>query len=524
MPRNAPRPNILFVMVDELAPQATPLDGHPVVKAPHLAQLARQGVVFDRAYTNSPLCAPARASMLAGQLTPAIAAWDNGAELASSVPTLAHYLRHLGYHCSLAGKMHFIGADQLHGFEERLTTDIYPANFAWTANWSAPGAPSPAGLSMRPVMEAGPCVRNMQIDYDDEVEFVGVRKLYDLAREPRRQPFFLTVSFTQPHPPFVTGREHWSRYDAAEIDLPRVPPIPVDQLDAFSKSLYYNHRRDRYTVTDEHVRNARHAYYGMISCIDDKLGRLLSVLEETGFAENTIVVFTADHGEMLGERGMWLKMCMFEWSVRVPLVLAWPGHLAPRRVAANVSLVDLLPTLVDLARGDSPPPPLVDRLDGRSMRALLCDGRDAQWSDTVISDFNAGGAPGPLRMVKQGSLKYIHLHGHPPLLYDLAADPDELDNLAGRPAWREAQARLHAIAMDGYDPGRIHEQVLASQRRRLFIKGLDESSELAGNWAFEARPGDAKRYVRGAGLAGGEHATKARARYPFVPAAAEDAS
>ena len=524
MPAPSSKPNILLIMVDELAPQATPLHGHPIVQAPHMERLARRGVVFDNAYTNAPLCAPARASLLTGQLTPAIDAWDNAAELSASTPTLAHYLRHLGYSTTLCGKMHFIGPDQLHGFEQRLTTDIYPANFAWTANWSLPvTAPNPAGISMRPVVEAGPCVRNMQIDYDDEVEYQGMQKLYDLARQgPDAQPFFLTVSFTQPHPPFVCDQRNWDRYDHASIDMPRVGELAPDQLDDASKALYFNHRRDRYTIGEAQIRNARHAYYGMISCVDDKLGRLLDVLEETGLDDNTIVVFTSDHGEMLGERGMWLKMTMFEWAVRVPLVVSFPKRFGARRVAQNVSLVDLLPTLIDLASDDrSLEPP--DRLDGHSMLRLLESGADDAWPDLAIADFNAGGAPGPMRMVRQGRYKYVHLADHPALLFDLGSDPDELCNLAGQAAWHDIEERLRALALQEYDPQDIRARVMASQKRRLFIKTVDESSTLAGNWSYEARPGDAQRFVRGGGLAGGEHATKARARYPFVEAAKENA-
>ena len=523
MPTRSTKPNILLVMVDELAPQATPIHGHPVVQAPHMERLARQGVVFDNAYTNAPLCAPARASLLSGRLTPAIDAWDNAAELAASTPTLAHYLRHLGYATTLCGKMHFIGPDQLHGFEERLTTDIYPANFAWTANWSLPvTAPNPAGISMRPVVEAGPCVRNMQIDYDDEVEYQGVQKLYDLARRgPDAPPFFLTVSFTQPHPPFVCDQRNWDRYDHAGIDLPRVGALPPEQLDDASKALYFNHRRDRYTIGEPEIRNARHAYYGMISCVDAKLGRLMDVLEETGLDDNTIVIFTSDHGEMLGERGMWLKMTMFEWAVRVPLVISYPAKFSARRVAQNVSLVDLLPTLLDLA-GDGQPLDLPDSLDGHSLLRLLQSGADAEWPDLAIADFTAGGAPGPIRMVRHGRHKYVHLAGHPALLFDLQTDPDEMVNLAGQAHWADAEARLRAMALHGYDPQDIRARVLASQKRRLFIRSVDERSTLAGNWAYEARPGDAQRFVRGGGLAQGEHATKARARYPYVEAATEN--
>ncbi|MBJ7467388.1 MAG: sulfatase-like hydrolase/transferase, partial [Rhodoferax sp.] len=184
------QPNILLVMADQLAVPTLPFHGHPLVQTPHLSRLAAQGVVFDSAYCNFPICAPSRVSMLTGRLPHAVGAYDNAAEFPSATPTMAHYLQHAGYRTILCGKMHFIGADQLHGFDERLTTDIYPADFAWTPDWRKGPAYRPTGVSMRPVLEAGPCVRSMQIDYDDEVEYKGAQCLYDLARSPQDKPFF----------------------------------------------------------------------------------------------------------------------------------------------------------------------------------------------------------------------------------------------------------------------------------------------------------------------------------------------
>ncbi|MEO6742944.1 MAG: sulfatase-like hydrolase/transferase, partial [Caldimonas sp.] len=178
------QPNILFVMADQMAAAPLPCYGGTVVKAPHLQALAERGVVFDAAYCNSPICAPSRFSMLSGRLPTSIGAYDNASELPASVPTLAHALDAAGYRTILAGKMHFIGPDQLHGYSERLTTDIYPADFAWTPNWAAGPRDKPSGISMNNVLQAGPCVRSLQIDYDDEVEHFAVQRLYDLAREP----------------------------------------------------------------------------------------------------------------------------------------------------------------------------------------------------------------------------------------------------------------------------------------------------------------------------------------------------
>jgi choline-sulfatase len=258
----------------------------------------------------------------------------------------------------------------------------------------------------------------------------------------------------------------------------------------------------------------------MISCVDQKLGRLLDVLEDTNLADNTLVIFTSDHGEMLGERGMWLKMCMYEWSVRVPLVISYPGKFPAARIPHNVSLVDLLPTLIDVVSLDSPIPE-PGRLDGHSMRSLLETGRDADWPDTVVSDFNAGGMPGPLRMVKRGQYKYVHLFRNDEMLFDLEADPDEMTNLADQSGYAAILQELRTLALAGYDPEAVYAEVRASQERRLFIKGLDGDLHRAGNWSFEARPGDSSRFVRGGGLVSGEHATKARSRFPYVQPASE---
>src|SRR3569832_32889 len=189
----------------------------------------------------------------------------------------------------------------------------------------------------------------MQLDYDEEAAFLGNQKIWDLARQPRDNPFFLTISLTHPHTPFTASKEHWDRYDHDRIDMPKVGPIPVDELDVHSKWLYYSHGRDRMRVTEEHTRNARHAYYAMCSYIDDKLGETLKVLEKGRLLDDTIIVFTADHGDMQGERGMWFKQTFFENSTRVPLIVCGPGLPKGKSVARNVSLVDLMPTLVSLA-------------------------------------------------------------------------------------------------------------------------------------------------------------------------------
>ena len=506
-------------MADQLAVPFLPIYGHMVVRAPHIERLAANGVVFDSAYCNFPICAPSRFSMLSGRLPHAIDAWDNGAEFPASIPTMAHYLRWLGYRTILCGKMHFVGPDQLHGFEERLTTDIYPADFVWTPDWRQGPEHRPTGVSMRPILESGPCVRSLQIDYDDEVEHFGLQKLYDLARAPEDRPFFMTIAFTHPHPPFVTGQEHWDRYRHDDIDLPKIAEIPFDRLDEHSRWLHVAHAQNLYTVSEEHVRNARHAYYGMVSYIDDKVGRIAEVLARTGLDRDTLVVLISDHGEMLGERGMWFKQTFFEPSVRVPMVMSWPGRLSPGRSRAHASLVDLLPTFLDAATDGHPPEP-VDALDGASFMPILM-GKREDADRHVLAEYSSEGVRAPSRMLRSGPWKYVYTPGLAPMLYNLEQDPDELRDVAAQEATREVQRRLHARLIADWDPESVHQRILASQKRRLFINEVAQRSGRFPNWAYQPFVDASKRYIRGGGSAGPTQA-KARARFPYVEPAKPD--
>ena len=499
--------NILVIQADQMTPGVLPAYGHPLVKTPNIDALAENGVIFDSAYCNFPLCVPSRASMLAGRYAHNIASWDNAMEMPAGIPTLAHYLRSVGYHTVLSGKMHFIGPDQLHGFSERITTDIYPANFAWTPDWIVGERFRPTGINPTAVVDAGICARSLQIDYDDEVEHATVQKIHDLARFQNDKPFLLWASFTHPHSPFVTTRKYWDLYDHDDIDMPRVPPIPVEELDEMSRWLYYAHAQDLLTIGDEHVRNARHAYYGMTSYIDDKVGRIMEAMRETGLADNTIVVFASDHGEMLGERGMWFKQCFYESSVHIPLIVNFPGTFSPGRVTEHVSLVDLLPTFMDWASAGTKWE-AVSPLDGNSLNGLLSGG-DGTWNNMVISEYSGEGVIAPCRMIQRDDHKYIYTHGHPPLLYNTITDPLELENLVGRPEVAEVEVELGREILVDWDAEAINSACVQSQKDRLFIQ---EATAGEPTWAHLSRQGDAGRYVRNLGAT----QAKQRARYPFV--------
>lgn len=490
---NGKRPNILFIMCDQMAGPALPVYGHPLVQAPHLTDLATKGVVFDSAYCNSPLCAPSRFSMMTGQLPSRIGAYDNAAELPASVPTLAHYLRQLGYRTCLSGKMHFVGPDQLHGFEERLTTDIYPSDFGWTPDWERPEERPSWYHNMLSVVQAGTCQTSNQLDFDEEVAFNSVRKLYDLARDEDDRPFFLLVSFTHPHDPFAITPEQWDRYDHDDIDLPAVPPIPYDQLDPHSQRLYRVSAMDQYAQTKERVLNARHAYYGAISYVDDKVGQLLQALRATRQLENTIIIFTSDHGEMLGERGLWYKMSFFEWSARVPLIFHAPGRFAPRRVGDHVSLVDLLPTLVEIA-ADGQAMTYADAIDGRSLLPLLHGGTSGA-AGVAIGEMLGEGAIAPLLMIRRGRYKYIYSQPDPEQLYDLTTDPHELENLAGRPEYEAVRQGFYNEVVQRWDLEKLYQEIIASQRRRRLV----HEALMRGRytpWDFQPFEDASQKYMR----------------------------
>ncbi len=488
-------PNIVLVMADQLAPHFTGTYGHPLVKTPNLDKLAARGARFDAAYCNAPLCAPSRFSFLAGQLGSRIGAYDNASEFPASVPTLAHYLRLMGYRTCLAGKMHFVGPDQLHGFEERVTTDVYPSDHAWTPNWEQPDQRIDKWYhNMDSVREAGTAATTFQLEFDDEVAFFSRRRLFDYAKE-KVAPFFMVLGFIHPHDPYVARPEWWDLYQDEEIPLPEVS-IPWDEQDPHSRRVLHGIMADvADDITEQQVRNARHGYFSNASYVDAKLGQILQTLEEAGVADDTLVVFTSDHGDMLGERGLWYKMTFFEQSARVPLVIAGPGVKAGLTVPNACSLIDLLPTVLEAAaRGGAETPDLGQSLDGRSLLPLA-EGRGEDDPDVTYVEYLAECTGAPLFMIRRGRWKYSQCEGDPPQLYDLETDPKELTNLAADPAQAERVAAFAAEVAERWDAEALRRQVMASQRRRRVVHAAMEVGSLT-SWDYQPKRDAAQEYVR----------------------------
>lgn len=459
------RPNILILMVDQLNGTFFPDGPAPFLHAPHLKALAARSVRFRNNYTSSPLCAPARASFMAGQLPSRTRVYDNAAEFASSIPTYAHHLRRAGYYTCLSGKMHFVGPDQLHGFEDRLTTDIYPADFGWTPDYRKPGERIDWWYhNLGSVTGAGVAETTNQMEYDDEVAFLANQKLYQLAREnddAARRPWCLTVSFTHPHDPYVARRKYWDLYE----DCPHLDPQvgPLDEYDPHSRRLIEACDYKNFNVTPDDVRRSRRAYFANISYIDDKVGELIDTLSRTRMLDDTVILFCSDHGDMLGERGLWFKMSFFEGSSRVPLMIAVPGF-DPRLVTEPSSNLDVTPTLAALA-GISLQE-VEPWTDGVSLLQVMQGGARGA---PVLSEYAAEGSYAPLVCIREGKWKYVHCALDPDQLFDLEADPLELTNLATDPEHAETLSRFRTQRAVLWDMAAFDAAVRESQARRWVV-------------------------------------------------------
>lgn len=486
------QPNFLILMVDQMSGCMLDESMLQHLHAPHIKRLIAQGVKFENAYCASPLCTPARGSFMTGQLPSRSGIYDNAAEFPASTPTFAHYLRLNGYQTALSGKMHFVGPDQLHGFEERLTTDIYPADFGWTPDWRDPLTRIDWWYhNLHSVTEAGTAEISNQLEFDDEVAYFARLKLHQYARRLDSRPFCLTVSFTHPHDPYVARQKYWDLYENTEIPMPSVPAIPYAEQDKHSQRLYDAVNYTNYNITDEQIYRARRAYCANISYLDDKIGELLQVLDDCDFAENTVIVFCADHGDMLGERGLWYKMCFYEYAMRIPLVLHAPAQFQARSVQTPVAAQDILPTLMELAGADSSK--VASPIDGTSL-VSLAQGQE-QPERVVQAEYCAEGSVAPMIMLRQGHFKFNYCEADPLQLFDLEADPKELNNLATNPAYADVLQNFQQQLKARWNLVEFKQQVMQSQANRHLVDAANRKGKFK-SWDFQPQQDATQRYMR----------------------------
>ena len=485
-------PDILVIMVDQLNGTLFPDGPASWLHAPHLSQLAERSARFTTCYTASPLCAPGRSAFMTGRLPSRTGVYDNAAEFASSIPTYAHLLRRAGYRTCLTGKMHFVGPDQLHGFEERTTTDIYPADFGWTPDYTNPRERIDWWYhNLGSVTGAGMAEITNQMEYDDEVAHCARQWLHQRARErddADRRPWALTVSFTHPHDPYVARQRYWDLFEGCEHLLPEISPLPFAEHDAHGQRLLESFDYKLFPITDEDVARSRRAYFANIAYLDELIGSLLRVLEDTKQAENTVIVFASDHGDMLGSHGLWFKMSFREGSARVPLMIAALGR-ASTTIEEPVSLLDVLPTLCDLAGIESEG----TARDGETLLPIMDE--DASRSAPVPMEYAAEASVTPMVALRSGSHKLTRCEADPPQLFDLSADPHELTNLADDPAYAETFSRLSEQIDARWNLAEFDRAVRESQRQRHLVYGaLGQGTRWP--WDFQPVQDAANRYMR----------------------------
>ncbi len=456
------KPNVLIIMVDQLNGTLFPDGPADWLHAPNLKALAARSTRFKNSYTASPLCAPGRASFMSGQLPSRTQVYDNAAEFASSIPTYAHHLRRAGYQTCLSGKMHFVGPDQLHGFEERLTTDIYPPDFGWTPDYRKPKERIDWWYhNMGSVTGAGVAEITNQMEYDDEVAYHATRKIYDLARGHDERPWCLTVSFTHPHDPYVARRKYWDLYEDCAHLMPSVGPIPYAEQDPHSRRILDANDHENFDITEDQVRRARRAYFANISYLDDKVGEVLQTMEDT--RQEAVILFVSDHGDMLGERGLWFKMSFLEGSARVPLMVCAP-QMPAGLIEAPVSNIDVTPTLCELAGVDMDE--VMAWTEGMSLVPLA---NGAGRAEPVAMEYAAEGSQAPLVCLRYGKWKYIRCALDPDQLFDIESDPNELKNLAQVEKHQGTLEQLRAKSEARWDLAAFDAQVRESQARRLVV-------------------------------------------------------
>ena len=460
--------NLLFIFSDQHAQAVAGCYGDSHVQTPALDGLAARGVRFDNAYCASPICVPSRMSMLTASHPSKQDCWTNDDYLSSEIPTWLHAMGAAGHYPELIGRMHAMGPDQMHGYAHREVGDHSP-------NWG--GIPrhdmgvlndtnDPQGHSLV-ACGAGQSAYEVK---DRDVTNAALGALERIAKEER--PFCLTVGLMLPHAPYVASR-HWVDYYMQELDPPAIPP-GVDEHPWIS---WWRENRGIGSVPERQSRLARAAYWGLVSTMDEMIGRILDKLRETGLEQDTLVVYASDHGDHVGERGLWWKHMLFDESTKVPLIMALPGVLPESESRDEVvGLIDVAQTMIE-ALGGTPLP----QADGRSFWPILT-GQHEAWDNTVFSEYCTdevpawtGGRAVQQRMVRRGAWK-LHVYSkYPPLLFNLDDDPQELNDLSRDPTHAAVLKEMMALVLNDWDPELIRQRMLDRRQRK------DLLSAWAGN-------------------------------------------
>jgi choline-sulfatase len=438
-------PNIVFICSDQHSGCVLGGNGHPVARTPHLDRLASLGMHFRNAYCGSPVCVPGRASMMTGMYASDVGSYCNSTPFDGRVPSWGNRLKQAGYHCWASGKLDLTAGVDF-GFQEVRTAHGHSQHPDITSLFRAP-------VCFRPEERA---VVNGEFKdrdtSDSELADRGIKFLREQAPKLGR-PWAIYIGMHKPHPKWVAQSKYESVYRPAEMPLPVIPPGYLENRHTMFQILA-NFKNIATPIPEARVRRARAAYFGMVSEVDEYVGRILRAVESNGQLDRTLLVYTSDHGEMLGEHGLWLKNVLLENAARVPLIMAGAGLPKGKVVDAPVTHADMVATMLDVAG--------VRVARGLRGRSLVNTPPEFAFAESH-SEGNCTGS----FMVRKGDWKYLYFTGDRPLLFNLRDDPGELRDLAGKPETRAMQKELHGRLTSLLDPDAVTGRAFAEQERRL---------------------------------------------------------
>ncbi|WP_411966173.1 sulfatase-like hydrolase/transferase [Haloferax sp. YSMS24] len=453
--------NVLLILSDEHRPDALGCANHPHVKTPNLDRLASEGVRFTDAYCSSPLCVPSRASFATGRYVHETGYWDNAAPYDGTPPSWGHHLTEYGIDHTTIGKLHF-KPDVDDGFDDQVLAS-HMRHLDTFGLYRDPPPVRPAGRDR--IKRAGPVPdgdawynADSPDDVCDENRFErAVEWIERRGESDDEDPWVLSVNPLIPHFPLEVEQSYYDLYPESDMDIPVDYPAADHQP---SLDQLRNHF-DGSGLDEETLRKTRSAYYGLVTALDDYVGELLDALMRTGQDEETLVIYTSDHGEILGDHELWWKCCMYEQSAGIPLIVRGTDVVEGRTVEQPVSLLDVLPTMTD-ALGIAPDP----SWRGTSLLPIAKGQREPHAGRPVFSEYHGHGVSRGFYMIRKGPYKYVHyLHG-PDQLFDVKDDPDEMQNLAKNPNYSQVRDSLETSLHTIVDPVEADEDARADQRRR----------------------------------------------------------
>lgn len=460
--------NLLIILSDQHNPRVMGCAGHPLVKTPNLDKLAARGTRFSSAYTNCPICVPARASLATGRYVHQTRFWDNAIAYDGSVPTWGHRLMAHGHHVVSIGKLHYVSSNPArNGFSE----EILPMHLA-DGDGDIVGLIRDELIVRKGAAKLGPEAGPGESHYTayDRAIADEARKWLQNASSADGKPWVLYVGFVCPHPPLIAPREFFDMYANADIPMPEMYAESERPRHPYIEYMRSGRPYDEGFTGPDMVKRALAAYFGSVSFLDHNVGRVLDALEASGLSDSTRVIYGSDHGENLGTRGLWAKSTLFEESAGIPLIVAGPDVPERRIIKEPVSLVDVFPTVlecvgVERAKEDADLPGM----------SLLEAAQGKLPKRTVFSEYHAVASPSGSFMIRRGRFKYIYYCGYSPMLFDLEHDPYERHDLSPLPEYRDELAACEAQLRTIVDPEAIDRLAHADQREmveRLGGKGV----------------------------------------------------